>query len=281
MEEMMLSATTQKLTYTTAGLFALMGLALFAAPGWAAANAAWKISPFVAMTMGGWYLGGAVMALEAARNWNWSVNHTPLIFTWAFSLLEIGVMVAHRQVLHFDTPFGIAYTIALSLSALATLASLADWVYTRPQIAPAGGASPWWARALAAAFVLVVAFFAVPLLIGSARGGTIWPGELTLLTARSFGAFFLALIISMAPLMFSRSMAPVLAQMRPGIAMSALIVIAALVFIGQFDFATRPAGLLYIGAHIATIGAAVALLAYHRAQHQPQASAEGARPLRR
>lgn len=58
--------------------------------------------------------------------------------------------------------------------------------------------------------------------------------------------------------------------MRPGIAMSALIVIAALVFIGQFDFATRPAGLLYIGAHIATIGAAVALLAYHHAQRRPQ-----------
>ncbi|MFN8501172.1 hypothetical protein [Kouleothrix sp.] len=270
----MLSPTTQKLTYLTAGLFALMGLALFAAPSWAAANAAWKITPFAAMTMGGWYLGGALMAFEAARNWDWSVNHTPLIFTWAFSALEAGLLVVHRQVLHLDTAFGIAYTIALAISAVATLASLADWARARPRIAAAGGANPWWSRALAAVFVIVVAFFAIPLLIGSARGGTIWPSELTLLTARSFGAFFLALVLSIAPLMFSRGMAPVVAEMRPGIAMSALIGVAALVFIGDFDFGARPLGIVYIGAYVATIAGAAVLLAYNRAQRQPQAQAQ-------
>lgn len=143
MEEMMLSATTQKLTYTTAGLFALMGLALFAAPGWAAANAAWKISPFVAIAIGrlvprrrGDGARGRPQ-LELVGQ-----SHAANLHLGLQPAREISVMVAHRQVLHFDTPFGIAYTIALSLSALATLASLADWVYARPQIALAGGASP-------------------------------------------------------------------------------------------------------------------------------------------
>ena len=270
----MLSPTTQKLTYLTAGLFALMGLALFATPGWASANAAWKISPFAAMTLGGAYLGGGVMAFEAARHWSWPVNHTPLIFTWAFSALEAGLLVLHRQVLHFDTGFGIAYTIALAISTVATIVSIADWARVRPRIAPAGAPAPGWARSLNAAFVLGLAAFALPLLIGSARGGTIWPGELTLLTARCFGAVLLALALSIAPLVFSRGMAPVLAEMRPGLVMAALIVLAAIVFIGDFNFAARPLGVVYMLGCLAALGGAGALLMFGRAQRlQPQAQA--------
>lgn len=271
----MLSPSTQKLTYLTAGLFALMGVALFAAPGWSSANAAWKITPFAAMTLGGAYLGGGVMAFEAARNWNWSVNHTPLIFTWAFSGLEAALLLLHRQVLNFNSGFGIAYTIALGISAVATLASLADWARTRPRITPAGEPAPRWARMLAAAFTLVIAAFALLLTVGVARGGTIWPGELTLLTARTFGVFLLALALSLAPLVLSRSMAPVVAEMRSGIVMAVLIALAAIVFIGDFNFAAQPLGIVYIGGCLAAIAGAAALLAFdrtHRLQAQPHAS---------
>ncbi|MFN8476725.1 MAG: hypothetical protein U0074_02720 [Kouleothrix sp.] len=88
----------------------------------------------------------------------------------------------------------------------------------------------------------------------------IWPGELTLLTARRFGVFLLALALSIAPLVFSRGMAPVLAEMRPGLVMAALIVLAAIVFIGDFNFAACPLGVVYMLGCLAALGGAGALL---------------------
>ena len=61
--------------------FGLMGLVLFVAPAWSTANFPWKISPLVAMTMGGWYLGTLLetgipgtserIAIDLGENWIW------------------------------------------------------------------------------------------------------------------------------------------------------------------------------------------------------------------
>jgi len=72
----MLSPTSRWLTRALAALYAILGAILFLAPEWSAASFSWNISPFVAMTIGGWCLGNAVFAWEGARVWPWTL--TPL-----------------------------------------------------------------------------------------------------------------------------------------------------------------------------------------------------------
>src|SRR5512139_2278772 len=69
--------------------FGIIGSALFFAPAWAAANFPWKISPFVAMTMGGWYLGSGVMASLVLGYRRWGLVYANLIFAGVFALTEI------------------------------------------------------------------------------------------------------------------------------------------------------------------------------------------------
>src|SRR5690606_22547374 len=119
-------------------------------------------------------------------------------------------------------------------------------------------------RAGAIGFVLIVGGISLPLLTGSARGGTIWPEELTLLSARAFGGFFLALSLGMLPAVFLKGAEPFLNYLRSSLVLIAVILAAAFVFIGAFDFAARPAGLLYIGAHLSVGLAAIGYLLLDR-----------------
>jgi hypothetical protein len=48
-----------KLTRIAGACFALLGAVLFVAPGWSSAHFAWKVSPFLTMTVGAWYLVAA------------------------------------------------------------------------------------------------------------------------------------------------------------------------------------------------------------------------------
>ena len=63
----MLSPLTRRLTTLAGVLFLALGAAMFVAPHWAARSFPWEISPFVAMTMGAWYLGTGVFALECVQ----------------------------------------------------------------------------------------------------------------------------------------------------------------------------------------------------------------------
>ncbi|MEA3156305.1 MAG: hypothetical protein QOK44_3894, partial [Betaproteobacteria bacterium] len=55
----MLSPALRRLTYITALLYAVLGAVLFAAPVQTSTQFAWKVSPFVTMTIGAWCLGNA------------------------------------------------------------------------------------------------------------------------------------------------------------------------------------------------------------------------------
>src|SRR5947209_8715240 len=79
-----LSTLSRRLTYVVAALFTLLGLVMFFAPGWASPNFLWKVSPFVAMTMGGWYLGCGLGAFEVARVWRWSSIYASMALLWLF-----------------------------------------------------------------------------------------------------------------------------------------------------------------------------------------------------
>ena len=260
----MLSATSRGLTYVVAVLYAILGIVLFLFPEWATANFPWQVTPFIVMTIGAWYLGGAFVAWQSVRLWRWPAVYPSLIFLWAFSILEMGVLLVHYPVLRLEAILAWPYILILAIGVIASVKGLLDWLQGRPTITAEAAAVPGWVRLLVIGFVLFASFISLPLLSGAARGGTLWPGELTLLTARAFGAFYFSLVLAVVPLMWARNMLPIVTLLPAAVVGSAIITIPALVYINLFDFADKPGGLVYIGTYILVFVVAIAILLVHR-----------------
>jgi hypothetical protein len=89
----MLSNTSQWLTYLTGLLYAILGFLLFFLPEHFAPVFAWKVTPFMMMTIGGWCIGNAWLAWITAQRWQWSLVYSALTYLWLFgtSDFETGV----------------------------------------------------------------------------------------------------------------------------------------------------------------------------------------------
>lgn len=256
---MELSPLSRWLVRATGVLFALLGVVLFVQPAWAAAGFPWKITPFVAMTMGGWYLGSAVVAFEAARCWRWTVIFPMLLALWSFGLLEAGLLVLHQGVLHLTAPLGWPYVVTLAVAALTSLVGIVDRLRRVPAEDDVDLLAPPSHRVGAVAFVVFVAFLGLAGLSGFfGAGRNIFPESLTVLTVRAFGAFYLSLAIGALPLIWTRSLNAELAYSRVGLVWIVLITLAALVYLPEFDFVQHPGGLIYFGIYL-LVGIAIAI----------------------
>jgi hypothetical protein len=58
---------------------------------------AWKVSPFVAMTIGSYLLGSAWMAGVVQHTWTFARVYTLLLYLWLFGVLETVVVISHRD----------------------------------------------------------------------------------------------------------------------------------------------------------------------------------------
>lgn len=255
-----LHPVSRALTYATAAVFAALGLVLFLVPGWAADNFPWRVSNFLAMTMGGWYLGTAVFAWMAARDWRWSYVHSALAYLWLFSLGQ-ALLVVQRDAIDGDATLTWPYVGAVSFAAGAAVVGVGAVAVERPKRERGRVAVPWWVRALAV-FFFVVALLALPLLDGYDSPRSIWPGELTLTSARAFAVFFTALSLSSLFVLFARGLEFVTLFLKAGIVLSALILAAAFVYLGQFNVGDHPLQLLYIGLYAYVMVASGLLLVY-------------------
>lgn len=275
----MISPLLRRLTILLAILYAVLGLILFLAPAWSAANFSWKISSFVAMTMGGWCLGNAYFAWESVRVGRWAVVYPSLIYLWLFGILELLVLFLFRDLLILNVPMAWPYILTLGLTVVTAIVGIVIWWRERPSLAAEGLAVPLWIRPIIIFFVVFVGLLA--LLGGRAQPGGlsteggIFPQPLTLFTVRAFAAFYAALALSALPLIWTRHLAPWLLYVRSGLGLIIPILIAALVYLDQFDFANRPGGLLYIGAYVAALVVASFILAVYRRQPINYAEATG------
>lgn len=260
----MLSRLTRTATYAVAAVFSLLGAVLFVAPGWSAEQFPWRVSHFLAMTMGAWYAGTAVFAWVAARNGRWSVVRPALAYLWLFALGQALLVVVHEDVLDFDETLAWPYVLAVGAAAGAALVGILDVARVRPRSERGSVAMPLFARVLTAAFVVAVALLALPLVDGYDNPRSIWPGELTLISARGFAVFFGSLALSAALLLVGRALEPLVAYLRAGIVLNTLILVAAVVYAGQFDVGDHPGQLLYLGLYASVLVLSVALLAYGR-----------------
>lgn len=251
----MLSNASRWLTYLLAILYAVLGALLYSFPETLAPVFAWRVTPFMTMTIGGWCLGNAWLAWITARRWTWSLVYTALLYLWLFGLGELLVLFNFRDRLVLAHPVAWLYLVTVSLSALAALIGFLDWLRIRPSLAVSGPQFSRGQYAATVAFILFVGFLGVygltaPVGAPGTNGG-IFPEIMSPFTLRSFGMFYLAIALAVVPYLWNRSLNAILHHSIASYGLIFFITLAAFVYIGLFDFAARPGGLLYFLAYLA------------------------------
>jgi len=250
----MLSNLSRWLTYATALLYAVLGAALFLLPEQLAPVFAWKVTAFITMTIGGWCLGNAWLAFISARRWDWKRIYSALLYLWLFGIGQMLVVASFRENLKLEHPIAWLYLLALAVNVLAALVASLDWLRTRPSRAFSGQALTLQQRWPAFAFVLFVGFLGLyglnaPIGAPGTNGG-IFPEIMSLFTLRSFGAFYFCLALGAVPLFWERNLQTALHQAFAAYGLIFFITLAGFVYIGLFDFSTRPGGMAYFGAYL-------------------------------
>jgi hypothetical protein len=262
-----LSPAARQLTAALGVVSAVVGAVMFAAPGWSAREFPWNVSEFVAMTIGGWCLGNAWVAWVAIRRWQWASTFAVLVYLWAFSTLEVLVLVWFRERLRVEGLLTGPYLVMLGLGLLAALRGVSE-------AAAQGGAPPMAdarpatraVRNAVVAFVVFVGFLGVFGLFATEFGASrrVFPEPLSPFTLRAFAVFYLALAMGALALLWAPSLEAVLTYGRAGLGLIAPITAAAFVYIGRFDFSEHPGQAAYIGAYLLVAVAVVAVLAAAR-----------------
>ena len=251
----MLSSFSRLLTYLLAILYTVLGALLYFFPETLSSVFAWKVTPFMTMTIGGWALGNAWLAWITARRWQWNLVFSALLYLWMFGLGELLVLFNFRDKLILVHPIAWLYLITLLINALAAIVGIMDWLRLRPS-AMAGGPtfSPLQNTALIA-FIVFVGFLGLygsNVQIGApGTNGGIFPEVMSLFTLRSFGMFYLTLALAVVPYLWNKNLNAILHHSIASYGLIAIITVAALVYLRLFDFASRPGGALYFIAYLA------------------------------
>ena len=232
--------------------FGLMGLVLFVAPAWSTANFPWKISPLVAMTMGGWYLGTAVMAGLVFYYYRWDVIYASMLYVGVFSVTEASVLVIHSAKLKLDALLAWPYIGMLGFAILTSLLVLLDWLRQKPALTNEGKSVPAWVRVITVTFIFIVFFLSGVAFSGHWVGlnGGIFPEPLSLFTLRSFGAFYFSLAFSVLAFLRLPRSAAVTVHVWGGLALIFFITTAALIYLPTFNFTAHPFQSIYLGVYL-------------------------------
>ena len=250
----MLSNQSRVLTYLMALLYTILGGLLFFMPGAMAPVFAWKVTPFMTMTIGGWCFGNAWLGWVVAQRWQWSLVQPSIIYLWLFGLGESIVVLLFRGKLSLTHPIAWLYVLTLLANILAAGVGLFDLVRIKPAIE---SSSKRVNGVQIAGLVVFTAFVGFLGLYGSfikngsvGTNGGIFPEIMSTFTLRSFGVFYLSLSLAVVSLFWNRNLQT---QLSHGFASYGLIVFitaAAFAHIKLFDFVARPGGLLYFAAYL-------------------------------
>lgn len=250
----MLSNLSRWLTYLVALLYTILGLLLYILPETFASVFAWKVSPFITMTIGGWALGNAWLAWITSQRWQWNLVYNALLYLWVFGLGELFVLFNFRDRLVLVHPIAWLYLITLIVNALAAVVGIIDWIRLRPALSVEGEGFTAIQNAALIAFIVFVGFLGLYGLLAQngmpGTNGGIFPEVMSLFTLRSFGAFYLALALGVVPFLWNKNRNAVLNHSFAALGLIVFITIAAFVYIGLFDFVSRPGGTLYFLAYL-------------------------------
>jgi hypothetical protein len=261
-----LSSTSRWLTRVMGVSCLLLGLILFVAPGWSARHFPWKVSSFIAMTLGSYLLGNAWIAAVAQHTWTFSRVYSSLLYLWLFGVLEAAVVIIHRGQLIGGAALTVPYLIVLGLTVLVALFGLADWSRRRPPLRAGGVPVPGLVRGLQIAFVVVVAFIAAVVLYGptSAHNARYFPQPLSSFTLDALGVFYLSLSLGVLVMAAQPRMDTVATYLQGTTVLVLVIVIATLANIGIFHFGAHPRRLVYLGTYLLVLVGTTGILVWHR-----------------
>jgi hypothetical protein len=113
------------------------------------------------MTIGGWLLGLAWVALTAARRARWPVIVCPVLFLALFGILETAVIVSFRDRLTLSSPLAWGYLATILATFAFAIVALAD-AWRRWPAVPADGPL----------FGSVTRFFVIVFIVLVARSGS-------------------------------------------------------------------------------------------------------------
>ena len=250
----MLSNTSRLLTYLCAILYGILGALLFLFPEQLAPVFAWEVTAFMTITIGGWCLGNAWLACINARRWEWRLIYSSLIYLWLFGIGELIVLFFFRDKLKLEHPIAWLYLITLIVNTLAALIGTFDYLRIRPSKPLSGPTFTKAQSTPAITFVIAVGFlglYGLTAQIGApGTNAGIFPEVMSLFTLRSFGVFYFALALAVVPYFWDRSLNAVLHHSFAAYGLIVFITAAAFIYLGLFNFAERPVGLLYFGAYL-------------------------------
>lgn len=264
----MLTPKTRAALRIGALLYLALGLVLFAAPEWAASVFPWSVSPFVAMTIGGWLLGNGAATWFASAPGPAARVMPVLTYLLMFAAAELLVVIAFRAVLKLDVVLAVPYLLTLGFTLIASAFGLLELRSTAAIVVDDDQPLSRTVRLLLAALVVfigsltVVGFVAGP--GGMSTTGKVFPEPLTLFTVRAFAAFYAALAVGLIALLARPRAASAFTLGLGGVSLIIPILAAALVNIAAFDFAGRPLGILYLAAYLVVLFPAMAFLWRHR-----------------
>jgi hypothetical protein len=259
----MLTNLSRFFTYLTALLYAALGAVLFIFPEQISLVFAWKVSPFVTMTIGGWCLGNAWLAFLAARRWRWDLVYSTLFYLGLFGVFETAIAFLFREKLQLGHPTAWLYLATLGINLLMTLLNMVEYPRLLPELTPDGPPVSRLLRGLNLVFIVFVAFlgyYGLTAKIGDfGTNGGIFPEIISLFTLRSFGAFYLSLALGVIPLLWAKSARSYLSHGFLSSGLLLFITLAACVYLRIFDFRAHPSQMIYIGTYL-VVGGVVALL---------------------
>ena len=258
----MLSRRTRLITRLTGLAFVGLGAILFVAPAWAAERFPWGVTPFVAMTIGGWCLGTAAAAWIGGGGRAFGDSLPVLVYLWAFGAAELAVLVVFRGTLHRDVLLAPVYVGALGGALLSAASGLIDLLRLRAAGEPieSEGAAVVTPTPIRVALLALTLFLAALTVggslagaIGASTSGKVFPQPLTLFTVRAFAAFYASLCLATLAVVVRPTRAAAVRLGIVGVALIVPIVGAALANLKEFDLANRPFGLLYLGAYLVVL----------------------------
>jgi len=250
----MLSNTSRWLTSLTAFSYEILGALLFLLSDQLAPVFAWKVTPFMTMTIGGWCLGNAWLAYFIAMRRDWQRVYTTLIYFWLFGIMELIIVFLFRAKLVLVHPIAWLYLITLLVNVIVAILGTLEWLRNRPARVADSHQTTTLQRALALGFVVFVGFlgyYGLTAQIGDpGTNGGIFPEVMSLFTLQSFGAFYFSLSLAVIPLIWEKSLKTLLHHAVASYGLIIFITTPALVYIQLFDFTARPFGAIYIAVYV-------------------------------
>ena len=264
----MLSDLSRYLTYACALLYAALGVLLFFPSESLADGFAWKVTPFMTMTIGAWCIGNAWLAYISARRWDWQLISTSLLYLWLFGITECIVLFIFRSKLVLSEFIGWMYFLTLGINLITAIVGITDWLRLKPALRVEEPQLRGLIRILPIGAVLFtgsIGLFGlvVPLGFMGTNNREIFPEVMSAFTLRAFASFYFSLGLAVIPLLKYPNLRLLLNHIYSASGFILAVTVATLAYIRLFDFAARPLQLVYIGAYVAVaIMVGIALLKY-------------------